>query len=72
VFASRSLEIAHIQHDHGKGEWSDMVEVTDSSSASEDPERGWLRGRIFKCKTCEDSIRIETVEPSAGASDPLS
>jgi hypothetical protein len=64
VFASQSLEISHIQHDHGNGEWSDMVEVTDTSHAREDPERGWLRGRIFKCTTCEDSIRIETADPN--------
>jgi hypothetical protein len=63
------MEIAHIQHDHGNGEWSDMVEVTDASN--EDPERGWLRGRIFKCTTCEDSIRIETVDPEASTTEPL-
>jgi hypothetical protein len=71
VFASRSLEISHIQHDHGNGQWSDMVEDTEASSATEDPERGWLRGRIFHCTTCEDSIRIETVDPSAAPVEPL-
>lgn len=70
VFASRSLEISHMQHDHGNGQWSDMVEDTEASSVREDPERGWLRGRLFRCATCEDSIRIESVDPSAAPAAP--
>lgn len=71
MFASRSLEIAQIQHDHGSGEWHDMVDVTEQSSTTEDPERGWLRGRIFKCSACEDSIRVQMPEDGAGPAEPI-
>jgi hypothetical protein len=48
-----------LQHGHGNGEWHDMVEVTPSHDAAEgDPERQWTTGRVFRCSTCEDEIRI--------------
>jgi hypothetical protein len=72
VFASISLEVARIQHDHGNGEWHDMVDVTEHANAtSQDPERGWLRGRIFRCVACEDEIRVQTPEEASGAAEPL-
>ena len=71
MFASRSLEVAQIQHSHGNGEWHDMAEVTDTSSASQDPERGWLRGRIFRCTACQDEIRVAEPDTSAETVEPL-
>ena len=71
MFASRSLEVAQIQHGHGGNDWHDMVEVTDASSASEDPERGWLRGRIFRCSTCADEIRVNQPDQVADTIEPL-
>lgn len=71
MFASRSLEIANIQHGHGNGEWHDMVDVTDTSSAKQDPERGWLHRRIFRCTTCEDEISVQLPDKSASAVEPL-
>lgn len=71
MFASRSLEVAQIQHGHGGGEWHDMVEVADASNATQDPERGWLRGRIFRCTACADEIRIQQPDQAADAIEPL-
>ena len=71
MFASRSLEVARIQHEHGAGDWHDMVDVTDATSAGQDPERGWLRGRIFRCSACEDEIRIQEPDQVRGAVEPL-
>jgi len=43
----------------------DMSEVTSDHDASEhDPERQWARGRIFRCTTCEDEIRVVLPDPS--------
>ncbi len=70
VFASRSLEIAQIQHGHD-GEWHDMTEVTDTSSANEDPERGWLRGRIFRCADCDTQIRVQVPDEPTETIEPL-
>ncbi|HEY5488382.1 MAG TPA: hypothetical protein VIK00_00960 [Candidatus Limnocylindrales bacterium] len=64
MFAARSYEVARIQHGHGSDEWHDMVDVTDQDSTKQDPERGWSRGRIFRCTTCSDEIRIDTPQES--------
>jgi hypothetical protein len=72
VFASRSLEVARIQHGHGNGEWHDMVDVTEHSSTDQDPERGWLRGRIFRCSSCQDEIRVQAPDDNgSGTVEPL-
>jgi hypothetical protein len=47
-----------------------MVEVT-HDSAEDDPERGWSRGKIFRCTACSEEIRVVPPNESA-ASDPLS
>ena len=51
-------ESVRIEHSHGDGEWHEMVEVPGHDSAQSDPERGWLRGRLFRCSSCADEIRI--------------
>ena len=71
MFASRSYEVSRIQHDHGGGEWHDMVDVTDNSSAQQDPERGWLRGRIFRCSACQDEIRVQEPDQNTSTVEPL-
>ncbi len=71
MFASRSLEVSRIQHGHAGGSWHDMAEVTDTSSASQDPERGWLRGRIFRCTVCEDEIRVQEPDQADSTVEPL-
>jgi hypothetical protein len=59
VFQFSQLELARLQHWHGGDEWHDMTEVTPAHDAAEaDPERSWSSGRIFRCSTCEDEIRI--------------
>jgi hypothetical protein len=62
VFQSAAYELTQrLQHGHGNNEWHDMVEVSPSHDAAEgDPERSWTKGRIFRCTTCEDEIRIMT------------
>lgn len=59
----RFVESAYqIQHQHRDGTWGVMEEVEPSplhhTSAEHDPERNWLRGRVFKCKTCDASVTI--------------
>ena len=60
-----NLELGRMQHSHGHGDWHDMVEVeTAPDSAESDRERDWQRGRIFRCTTCEDEIRIVNPQES--------
>lgn len=59
MFQVSQLELARFQHSHGSDDWHDMVEVASShDSAGSDPERSWARGRIFRCSTCTDEIRV--------------
>ena len=44
------------------------MEQVSAEPAVEDPERGWIRGVIYKCKTCEEQIRV--LSP-VGAESPI-
>ena len=57
-----NLELGRVQHSHGDDSWHDMAEVSPADSAETDTERDWSRGRIFRCTTCADEIRIVTPE----------
>jgi hypothetical protein len=75
VFQQAQFELARFQHNHGGGQWHDMNEVTPGHDAAEaDPERQWARGRIFRCSTCEDEIRVDISDagasPSARTNEP--
>lgn len=59
MLPSRSWEMVRFQHSHGGNEYHEMREVTGHDSAVRDPERGWLRRRIFRCTACEDEISVD-------------
>jgi hypothetical protein len=66
----RYVEAAYrIQHQHPDGSWGLMEEeepaMLHHTSTEHDPERGWLRGRIFRCKSCDE---VMTVVPGAEGS----
>jgi hypothetical protein len=70
VFQSSAIELERLQHHHGGNEWHDMEEVSSGhDSAASDPERGWSRGRIFRCKSCEDEVLVTSQDavPVEGA-----
>jgi hypothetical protein len=70
VLSGWGMELAHMQHGHGDGSWHDMEEVH-ADSAGGDPERGWLRGRIFRCTACADEIRVVDAKDVETATEPL-
>jgi hypothetical protein len=56
-----------IEHRHSDGTWGRMEpEPEPHDSAEHDPERRWQFGRIFRCKTCDEQVRIRPA-----ASGPL-
>jgi hypothetical protein len=66
----RYVEAAYrIQHQHRDGSWGLMEEEEPTTlhhtPTEHDPERGWLRGRIFRCKSCDE---VMTVVPGAEGS----
>jgi len=61
MFQLSQFELARFQHSHGGDDWHDMHEVAPAhDSAESDSERSWARGRIFRCSTCEEEIRVMT------------
>ena len=64
------LQAAQLLHNHGDGNYVDMVESRDHDTADHDPERSWLRGaRIFKCSSCADEVVL--VPPTDDPGDSL-
>ena len=61
MLAGRAFEMGKMEHGHNDGTWHDMEQVS-AEAAHEDPERGWLRGVIFRCKSCDEQIRV--VQPA--------
>ena len=49
--------LSRVEHRHGS-EWKRMEETGPHSPADSDAERSWARGRIFRCTTCDDEIRV--------------
>jgi hypothetical protein len=52
-----------LEHRHGDGSWSPM-EPLHHGQPEHDAERGWLRGLIFRCTTCDEEVAV-TEEVSA-------
>ena len=66
----RFVETAYrLQHQHGDGSWSPMEEESRGhhTSVEHDPERSWLRGRIFRCSSCGETA---TIVPGSEGSPP--
>ncbi len=49
----------HLEHRHSDGSWS-RLELSPHDSAEVDPERSWLRGTIFRCKSCDEQVVVST------------
>jgi hypothetical protein len=53
----RVLQEFRFEHRHDDGSWAPMEGVPPSPS-DRDTERSWSKGRIFRCKSCNEQIRI--------------
>ena len=60
-FAALELEV---RHRHG-GHWAPMER--EHNPADHDAERDWAAGRIFRCRECDDAVRVHI--PGAGGTD---
>ncbi len=71
MFQLSGLQLPRFEHNHGGDSWHDMHEVSPShDSAESDPERDWQRGRVFRCSTCEDEIRVSTPDDDLTSRTP--
>lgn len=48
-----------LRHRHDDGSWADMQEVPSHHDAAQhDPERAWGLRRIFRCRTCPETVTL--------------
>jgi hypothetical protein len=50
-------EAMRIEHRHGD-EWVRLEPSPEHTSAEGDPERRWALGRIFRCPSCAEEVRV--------------
>lgn len=50
-----------LEHRHSDGSWSDL-ERAHHDPADHDQERAWANGEVYQCTTCEEQVRISTVD----------
>ena len=67
MFQLSSAEMMlRLEHKHADGSWGSFEPQANAHDvAAGDPEREWAKGHIFKCKACDEEIRIS--EPSGEA-----
>ena len=48
-----------LQHRHADGTWSELAEDHEHPNpADRDEERSWAKHRIFRCRSCPESITV--------------
>jgi hypothetical protein len=59
------LTTFQMEHHHGDGSRGAMVEERlHPDVATDDPERSWGQGRIFRCKSCDEAVSIVMADPN--------
>ncbi len=59
------LTTFQVEHRHGDGSRGVMVEQRPHpDAATDDPERSWGVGRIFRCKSCDEEVSIVPADPN--------
>jgi hypothetical protein len=46
-----------LEHRHSDGSWSEL-ELVPHDTAERDPERSWLSGLLFRCRSCDEQVRV--------------
>jgi hypothetical protein len=50
--------LQRVEHRHGDTWHAMEAEDAAADASSSDRERSWALGRIFRCTTCDDAIRV--------------
>ena len=54
-----------LEHRHSDGTWSRLER--DHDAAEGDFERSWLSGLLFRCRSCDEQVRVvPTSDPQPG------
>jgi hypothetical protein len=63
------VEGLRIEHQHADGSWATM-ELEESEEHADpgqhDPERDWLRGRVYVCGSCAERVRVSGPPEASG------
>jgi hypothetical protein len=55
-----------LEHRHSDGSWNPL-QRSHHDPADHDPERGWSRGEIFQCSTCDEEVRVVPTDDAPGS-----
>jgi hypothetical protein len=69
MFQLNSELLLRLEHRHSDGSWSRLEPDTSHHDPAEhDPERGWAKGRIYRCRACDEQVRVidDTAESGPG------
>jgi hypothetical protein len=50
-----------VQHRHSDGSWGTLEPEESHDTSEDDPDRGWSNSTLFRCKTCEEEVRIRPI-----------
>jgi hypothetical protein len=53
-----SALLLRVEHRHGD-DWVRLEPSPAHDVAESDPERAWAHGRIYRCPTCEEEVRVD-------------
>lgn len=55
----RIVQDLRLEHQHTDGTWTPM-EPVHHGEPEHDAERGWLRGLVFRCGSCNEIVKVTT------------
>ena len=67
------VEGLRIQHEHADGSWATMEpdDAEEHADADDhDPERKWLRGHVYLCRSCGERLRVSGPTDEPGEASP--
>jgi hypothetical protein len=51
-----------MQHQHADGTWGTLKPIEPHSPAELDSEREWANGRLYRCTSCDELVRVAPVD----------
>jgi hypothetical protein len=67
------VEGLRIEHQHADGSWATMEREEDEEHldpSEHDPEREWLRGHVYICRSCGERVRVSGPADAASEASP--
>jgi hypothetical protein len=68
-YGQPAAALFQVEHQHRDGTWSTLQPATTDAhdAAGSDPEREWDRGHVFKCTSCEETVRVTMPRTTSAA-----